>query len=143
MAAASAAVLQWTLGLEEREVSARRARAGDLLSRLRGKPNVVPARPIAGGESGFLRLALLDASGNMLPRPDLGALRGYPMTLEQHPQLSPLLLPGERAGKGSQFLRDRLFTVPTHAGVGESDLARLSEWLDLRKSASTAVAAVS
>jgi hypothetical protein len=143
MAAASAAVLQWTLGLEEREVSARRARAGDLLSRLRGKPNVVPARPIAGGESGFLRLALLDGSGSMLPRPELGALRGYPMTLDQHPQLSPQLLPGERAGKGSQLLRDRLFTVPTHAGVGESDLARLSEWLDLRKSASTAVAAVS
>ena len=143
MAAASAAVLQWTLGLEVREVSDRCARARDLLSRLRGKPNVVPARPIAGGESGFLRLALLDASGSMAPCPDLGALRGYPMTLDQHPQLRPLLLTGERAGKGSQLLRDRLFTVPTHAGVGESDLVRLSEWLDGQRSVSTAVAAVS
>jgi hypothetical protein len=143
MAAASAAVLRWTLGLEEREVSGRRARARDLLSRMREAPNVVPARPIVGGESGFLRLALLDSRGTMMPRPDLGAVRGYPMTLEQHEQLRPLLLSGERAGKGSQFLRDRLFTVPTHSRVDQSDLVRLSEWLDGHQAGSHAIAAVS
>ena len=130
MAAASAAVLRWTLGLEEREGSGRRARARDLLSRMRETLNVVPARPIVGGESGFLRLALLDSSGTMMPRTDLGALRGYPMTLEQHEQLRPLLLSGERAGKGSQFLRDRLFTVPTHSLFDRSDLAELAQWLE-------------
>lgn len=143
MAAASAAVLRWTLGLEEREVCDRRARAKVMISRLRGKPNVVPARPIAGGESGFLRLGLLDVSGSMLPRPDLGALRAYPMTLEDHPQLRPVLLSGERAGKGSQFLRDRLFTVPTHSGVDQSDLVRLCEWLDGYQARSPAIAPVS
>jgi hypothetical protein len=65
-----------------------------------------------------------------MPRADLGTLRGYPMTLGQHPQLGPLILPSETAGKGSQFLRDRLFTVPTHSQVDQSDLACLAEWLD-------------
>ena len=143
MTAASAAVLRWTLGLEEREVSNRRARARELLSHMREMPNVVPARPIAGGQSGFLRLALLDSSGTMMPRTDLGALRGYPMTLDQHPQLKPLLLSGERAGKGSQFLRDRLFTIPTHAGVDQSDLVRLYEWLDGHQAGSHRVGPVS
>ena len=130
MAAASATVLRWTLGLEEREVSHRRVRANALLSRMRDESSVVPARAIAGGESGFLRLALLDADGSRTPNPDIGALRGYPMTLEQHTQLTPLLLSGEQAGVGSQFLRDRLFTVPTHSRISHTDLVRLSEWLD-------------
>jgi len=143
MAAASATVLRWTLGLEEREVSDRRARARELLSRMRETSAVVPARSIAGGESGFLRLALLDENGGGVPNPDLGALRGYPMTLEQHTQLRPLLLSGERAGNGSQFLRDRLFTVPTHSGVSRSDLVRLSEWLDGHPAGRRAVIAAS
>jgi perosamine synthetase len=143
MAAASAAVLRWSLGLEELEVCDRRARAKDALAHLRVNPNVVPSRPIAGGESGFLRLALVDASGSMLPHPDIGVLRGYPMTLEDHPQLRPILLSGERAGKGSQFLRDRLFTVPTHRGVGQSDLVRLSEWVERGRIGSAAIALVS
>ena len=130
MAAASATVLRWTLGLEEREVSHRRGRAEALLSRMRDESSVVPARAIAGGESGFLRLALLDADGSRTPSPGIGALRGYPMTLEQHTQLTPLLLSGERAGMGSQLLRDRLFTVPTHSRISQTDLVRLSEWLD-------------
>jgi hypothetical protein len=143
MNAASAAVLRWTLGLEQREVSARRARAKELLSRIGATPNVVPARAIAGGESGFLRLALLGADGGRTLRPDLGALPGYPMTLDQHVQLRPLLLAGERAGKGSEFLRDRLFTVPTHSGVDAADLVRLSTWLDADQSGFTAPAQVS
>jgi len=143
MAAASATVLRWTLGLEEREVSDRRARAKELLSRMQETSNVVPARSIPGGESGYLRLALLDANGLGRPSPDLGALRGYPMTLEQHTQLRPLLLSGERAGSGSLFLRDRLFTVPTHSGVGRFDLARLSQWLDAHQAEPRGVTAAS
>jgi dTDP-4-amino-4,6-dideoxygalactose transaminase len=130
MSAASAAILRWTLALEPHEVSARRARATDLLSRAHGIADIMPVRPIRGGESGFLRLALIDKAGSRAPRNDLGALRGYPMTLDQHPQLRPLLLPGERAGKGSQSLRDCLFTVPTHSHVGDADVARLANWLE-------------
>jgi hypothetical protein len=131
MSAASAAILRWTLSLEPKEVSRRRARARDLLSRVRGNSNTVAVRTVTGGESGFLRLVLIDKSGTRTARPDLGALRGYPMTLDQHPQLEKLLLPGERAGKGSQSLRDGLFTLPTHSHVGDSDLARLTDWLEV------------
>ena len=130
MSGTSAAVLRWTLGLEEREVTDRRARARDVLSQMQDTRNVTPVRPIAGAEPGFLRLALLDAHGTRLSRPDLGALRGYPMTLDEHPQLRALLLPGERGGKGSQFLRDRLFTVPTHSHVDQAFFAGLAEWLE-------------
>jgi hypothetical protein len=129
MSAASAGILRRMLELETQEGFSRRLRAKDLLARVREIPDVTAVRPIPGGESGFLRLALIDSAGTRMPRADLGALRGYPMTLDQHPQLQPLLLAGERAGKGSQFLRDRLFTVPTHSGVAQSDLARVSDWL--------------
>ena len=133
MSAASAAILCRTLELETGEVASRRARATDLLSRLREIKDVTPVRPIAGGESGFLRAAILDAAGSRGPRTDLGVLRGYPMTLDQHPQLQPLILPGESAGKGARFLRDRLFTVPTHAHFTASDLASVTEWLATRE----------
>jgi dTDP-4-amino-4,6-dideoxygalactose transaminase len=130
MSLASAAVLRSTLGLDEQEVSSRRARAKDLISRLQDTSGVMPARAIAGGESGFLRLALLDAVGGRARHPDLGALPGYPMTLDQHVQLKPLLLSGERAGKGAEALRDRLFTVPTHSRVSQFDIDRIWAWLD-------------
>jgi hypothetical protein len=130
MSGASSAILRWTLQLEKRDVSERRARATDLLSRVREIPGVLAVRSIPGGESGYLRLALIDRDGTRSPRADLGALRGYPMTLDEHPQLQPLLRTGERAGKGSRFLRESLFTAPTHSHVGQSDLASLTEWLD-------------
>jgi dTDP-4-amino-4,6-dideoxygalactose transaminase len=143
MSAASAAILRWTLSLEPHEVSSRRARAKDLLARARGIPGIRAVRPIRGGESGFLRLALIDEVGNRAPRMDLGALRGYPMSLDQHPQLRPLLLSGERAGKGSQSLRDYLFTIPTHSRVGDADLARVIDWLETRATESQVLVSAS
>ena len=130
MSAVSAAILRWTLAMEPQEVSSRRARAKDLVSRARAASDMIAVRPIPGGESGFLRFAVVDNAGTRLPRTDLGALRGYPMTLDQHRQLWPLLLSGERAGKGSRLLRDGLFTIPTHSNVGASDLALLADWLE-------------
>lgn len=129
MAAAATAILDSALRMDEREVQHRRARAKDLLSRIDESSGVVAVRPIVGGESGFLRFALLDVGGRRSPRATIGALRGYPMTLEQHPQLQPLLVRGERAGKGSEILRDRLFTLPTHSHVKHADLTRLEKWL--------------
>jgi dTDP-4-amino-4,6-dideoxygalactose transaminase len=143
MTAANAAVLRRTLELEDREIAGRRARALCLISGIGETLTVVAARAISGGESGFLRLALLDSSGSMMPLADLGALRGYPLTLDQHPQLKPLLRSGERAGRGSQFLRDRLFTIPTHSGLDQADLARLSRWLEKHQAVARRVAAVS
>jgi hypothetical protein len=65
------------------------------------------------------------------------------MTLDEHPQLRALLLPGERAGKGSQFLRDRLFTVPTHSRVDQAFFAALSEWLMVQSSELRGIVALS
>jgi hypothetical protein len=143
MSGASAAVLRWTLGLEERDVADRRARARDVLSQMRDTRNVTPVRPIAGADPGFLRLALLDSDGTRLSHPDLGALRGYPMTLDEHPQLRALLLPGERAGKGSQFLRDRIFTVPTHSHVDQAFFVGLAEWLEAQRTVPHGIIALS
>jgi hypothetical protein len=135
MSTSSAGVLSRTMGLQERDVSERRHRALVLLASLRETRDVTPISPISGGESGFLRLALLDSIGTRIPDNSLGAQRGYPMTLDQHPQLWPVLLSGERAGKGSRFLRDRLFTVPTHARVNRADLSRLARWLEGKSAA--------
>lgn len=130
MSTSSAAVLSRTMDLQERIVSERRHRALVLLAAMKETRDVTPVRPISGGESGFLRLALLDSVGSRIPDASLGALRGYPMTLDQHPQLWPVLLSGERAGNGSRLLRDRLFTVPTHARVTRADLSRLVHWVE-------------
>jgi hypothetical protein len=143
MSAASAGVLRYTLGLEQHEVTDRRARANDILSQMHDAPNVTPIRPITGAEPGFLRLALLDSDGTRVSSPDLGALRGYPMTLDEHPQLTALLLPGERAGRGSRFLRDRLFTVPTHSHVDQTFFAGLAEWLEAPRTELNGVVALS
>jgi len=140
MAVASAAALRLALGLEEVEHSARCAHASELLTQISAASDAVAVRPISGGKSGYLRFALLDTLGDRVPRPALGALRGYPMTLDQHRELSGLLVEGERAGKGSEFLRERLFTIPTHSLVGRSDLARLRDWLLRASSVSRALA---
>jgi DegT/DnrJ/EryC1/StrS aminotransferase family len=129
MRLAAAAVLPTALRMDPEEVHARSVRARNLLSRINGVSRFRPIRAIADGEPGFLRLALVDAGGHTLPPTMLGAIRGYPLTLEQHQQLRSLLIPGERAGDGSVFLRDHLFTVPTHSRVAGSDVLRLTNWI--------------
>ena len=125
----AAAILPTALQMDQAEVHARYVRASDLLSRINGMSRLRPIRAIAGGKPGFLRLALVDAGGDVAPQVNLGAIRGYPLTLEQHQELRPLLAPGEQAGSGSVFLRDHLFTVPTHSLVASSDARRLTDWI--------------
>jgi hypothetical protein len=93
---------------------------------------LAPIRSLAGGDPGYLRLALLDHTGDILPNAALGAVRGYPMTLDQHQQMGLLLLTNEKAGAGSALLRDRLFTVPTHSRVRAVDVHRLIGWISQR-----------
>jgi perosamine synthetase len=143
MSATAAAILRCTLRLEAREVSSRRAHAKDLISLARGSSGMTAVRSVAGGESGFLRLALIDKTGMRMPETDLGVLRGYPMTLDEHTQLQPLLRSGERAGKGSQFLRDRLFTLPTHSSIRDLDFTRITAWLDNAEVGSQALVSAS
>lgn len=125
----ASAILTTALQMDQSEIRARSVRASDLLSRINGTSRLRPIEAVAGGKSGFLRLALVDGGGDMAPQPAMGAIRGYPLTLEQHQELRPLLAPGEQAGNGSMLLRDRLFTVPTHSRVTSSDARRLAEWI--------------
>jgi hypothetical protein len=90
---------------------------------------LLPIACVRGGEGGFLRLAFLDTSGDARPNESIGVMRGYPLTLDQHEQLAPILASGEMAGRGAQRLRDRLFTAPTHSRVTESDVGRFARWL--------------
>jgi perosamine synthetase len=143
MSLTAAAVLRRTLDLDEREVSARRSRAEALMRNFRHAPQVTTIRPIPGAEPGFLRLPVIDQVGSMSPRPDLGIMRGYPMTLDEHSELGSLLLAGERAGTGSRFLRDRLYTIPTHSAMGSAELAGLAGWFEAERIDTTAVPAVS
>ncbi len=129
MPVAASAMLRSVLRQSEIEVGIRRARAENLLSKINGSGRIVPIRPVSEGRPGFLRLALTDGTGNLTESESLGIRRGYPLTLEQHEQLQPVLSPGEKAGKGSAFLRDRLFTLPTHSRVGSSDMVRLQSWI--------------
>lgn len=129
MAASAEAILHSALKMDAGEVQFRRDRSNDLLTLITESHAVAPVRPIVGGESGYLRFAVLDTEGRRVPRPTIGALRGYPMTLEQHAPLRPILLQGERAGTGSEILRDTLFTLPTHSRVNRSDLTRVAQWL--------------
>jgi dTDP-4-amino-4,6-dideoxygalactose transaminase len=129
MPTAAAAMLCPVLRMDDSEIEIRRQRANTLSSRINRSGRIVPIRPVGDGSSGFLRLAVTDMIGDLAARAPLGVLRGYTLTLEQHEQLQPMLAPGERAGKGSVQLRDRLFTLPTHSRVGSRDQARLENWL--------------
>ncbi|HKC81973.1 MAG TPA: DegT/DnrJ/EryC1/StrS family aminotransferase [Gemmatimonadaceae bacterium] len=130
MSRVSASVLSGALRLEGAEVGRRRTNAKRLIESVGEGSRLIPVHAISGGEPGYLRLALLDRAGDTVARESLGAVRGYPMTLDQHVQLQPLLVSNERAGSGSVQLRDRLFTVPTHSRVRDVDIARLVDWLN-------------
>jgi perosamine synthetase len=132
MPASASAILSHVLRNEDVEIEVRRSRAKVLSSCINGSGRLAPIRPVAGGASGFLRFAFCDTTGRLAPSAPLGVLRGYPLTLEQHEQLQPMLAPGEKAGSGSVLLRDRLFTLATHSRVGTRDLARLQKWLAAR-----------
>jgi hypothetical protein len=131
ISATAAAILPWALRMDADEIKQRRSRAQLLQSRMAGAGAGAfrAIRPVTGGEPGYLRFALLDAVGNASPDARLGAVRGYPLTLDQHDQLRPILARGESSGPGAQDLRDRLFTVPTHSAIGKRDVEALAAWL--------------
>jgi perosamine synthetase len=129
MSAASASILCTALEQDHHVVTRRRDVARSLLSYVERSRGVAAIESIAGGEPGFLRFAVVDTAGRRNASPTIGTMRGYPMTLDQHTQLSGMLLAGERAGSGAEYLRERLFTLPTHAYVDSRDLIRISQWL--------------
>ena len=129
MSRTAAAILPGALQQDDEETASRRARANDIISRMNGTSHLRPIRPILGGQSGFLRLGFLDSRGDISAHAALGAVRGYPITLDEHEEMRLLLAPGEKAGNGSSLLRDRLFTVPTHSRIDSADASRLARWI--------------
>lgn len=126
---AAATLVIGAIALDDYELRVRRAHAAQILWSLRSA-NVTPIRAIAQSEPGYLRLALLDRTTVAHSRRRrLGIARGYPMTLDQHPELQPLLAAGERAGLGSLDLRDRLLTLPTHSHVHAPDVDQIVDAL--------------
>lgn len=139
MASAPSAVLLTALKLDPTEVERRRGRAKDLLEGIQGAGYVEPVRPVASGEAGYLRFAVLDARGSKSPIPTMGVVRGYPMTLDEHTQLRPLLHAGERAESGAAMLRKTLFTLPTHSRLSGDDVIQLKMWLGEHDNARVAI----
>lgn len=129
MSMASSAILMSALRLEAAELRTRTANARALLERSAEWAAFDPVRPVRGGRSGYLRLAVRARKADTVARVELGAVRGYPLTLDEHSQLHPVLARGERAGAGARSLRDTLFTLPTHSRVNGRDRVRLSGFL--------------
>ncbi|HEY0529021.1 MAG TPA: DegT/DnrJ/EryC1/StrS family aminotransferase [Gemmatimonadaceae bacterium] len=142
MSSVSAAILTETLHLEDLELSRRQLHARELLSSIGGNRTLTVVRPVCGGESGYLRFAVLDDTGSRRASRTLGITRPYPLTLEQHHELQPSIMSGEHAGKGAEILRDRLYTLPTHSKVGVADVARLVRWAHAEALPQRALAAV-
>lgn len=129
MTSTAAAMLPNAIAMERVESRKRRDNACMILERARSGAAFTPVRPIADGMPGYLRCVVIDRSGRARSSADLGALRSYPKTLDEYPQLEPMLAAGERAGRGAVHLRDRAFTLPTHSRVSTADVERMSRWL--------------
>jgi perosamine synthetase len=135
MSAVATTLLHDALQREDHETEQRQRLAANVLARLPRASPLAPIDSIEHGEPGYLRLAMIDSLGRVNPEPALGAVRGYPLTLEQHQQLQPMLASGEHAGKSAAHLRDRLITLPTHSRVGRRHVARIMAWLGVEPDA--------
>jgi perosamine synthetase len=114
------------------EASERRSRAwraNVLSSAAKQAVALTPIQTIPGGESGYLRLAVVDRSGARGPAPHLGVMRGYPLTLGQQPELATQLIPSQPSTTGAEELCRSLFTLPTHAQVRGRDVHDLEAWM--------------
>ena len=129
ISAAAARVVPRAFAADPAAVSSRRARAGRLIAAASRGNQFSAVRAVEGGEPGYLRLPVVDATGSATAAPRLGALRGYPVTLDEHQETRRVLVAGEAANAGARTLRDRLFTVPTHALMSAGDERRLAGWL--------------
>ena len=121
-------MLPSALSLDDAEVRVRRANAERLMSAARAG-RLLAVRSLPAAIPGYLRLAMLDPHGDMREAPRLGVLRGYPVTLDAHPESARVRVAGGESLAGARTLRDTLFTVPTHSRLAERDLSRLEALL--------------
>jgi dTDP-4-amino-4,6-dideoxygalactose transaminase len=135
MSEAAAAIVEQNWKARQREGEARRRNATRLITALEHYPAVKWARPVKGGESGWLRLPVMICSvtssdPHMTEGRSLGIMPGYPRSLDTlaatPTQRSPANLPG------AAQLAAELWTLPTHSLLSERDLVRLESWLHSR-----------
>jgi hypothetical protein len=126
---AAARMVRYALAADAAAVRGRRHRAALLRAAVQRGVRFKCVLPPQGGESGFLRLAILATNGHEAIAPSLGVLRPYAITLDEHPMTARVLIDGEHAGPGARSLRDRLFTAPTHQRMNAADAQRLERWL--------------
>jgi perosamine synthetase len=129
LSAAAAVVLRGAMHVNDAEVASRRRVAAELEKAASRSKRFRPIRPVAGAVPGYLRFAVVDAGGRAEPDPHLGALRGYPITLDEHVETRRILADGQADLPGARVLRDGLFTLPTHSMVTRADVARMTHWL--------------
>ena len=124
---AAAALASTTLAAADAERAHRAERARLTIEALDGAPNLDVVRPIPNGESGYLRLPVLDRRGRQAA-PRLGIVRSYPRPLGDEPAAGALLALGEPATPGARAVCASLFTLPTHARVERADREQLARW---------------
>jgi perosamine synthetase len=128
--AARTLAVTWPLG--EREARVRRANAERLLAR--AGPGLVPPRPPAGTEAGYLRLPFLasPAARAAVDAPAarrLGAMPGYPRALCDLAGFAGRVVNSGDPFPGARQLAERLVTVPTHSRLSRRDRERLARWV--------------
>jgi dTDP-4-amino-4,6-dideoxygalactose transaminase len=129
LSTAAATLTSWSLGNEANDRRSRSERADMFRRFTKDIESIRPIRAVEGGESGYLRFAVLDRSGKRRAAPRLGVMGSYPRTLRQQPELQSQLLPDQLATTGADELCRSLFTIPTHFRVTASDLRALCHWL--------------
>ncbi len=126
----AAATLLRTLPLCEAEDGLRRRNAARLTLGVQGTQLRTPAPPL-GGESGYLRFPVLLDSDVPPPGAEsrrLGIMPGYPRTLAALDRFGPRRQNASQEFRGARHLAARLWTLPTHGALTESDLRRLETW---------------
>ena len=129
LSAAAAATLRIALAIDAAEVHARRQHAEELITASAHSRRFAAIRPVPGATPGYLRFAMLDSKRIASLEARLGAMRGYPITLDEHAMTRTVLIDQKPTLTGARVLRDRLFTLPTHSRVAARDQTRLANWL--------------
>jgi perosamine synthetase len=124
---AAAALVRRGLPGIDAERAARAGRAESLTAQLARVPSFHIVRSITGGTPGYLRLAALDEAGRR-PAPLLGVVRSYPRALGEEPALAPIAHRNEPDTPGARDICRKLFTLPVHEYVTQSDERQIVEW---------------
>jgi len=116
-----------TVASADAEGARRTKRARAIIDLIEDAPELDVVRPIANGQSGYLRLPVLDKKGRGVA-PRLGIVRSYPRPLSEERIASQLLEANEPPTPGAKRVCASLFTLPTHARVTDADRDQIASW---------------